>query len=281
MGWLNTIFDFAGTAVEYAQLSRLENLLEQQAEAEIIQTMLQELRNRIFKYKEAAQEILSIEEDPKIAAGMMRVLEMRMQDSGITPDIFPDLSDKEYVASVIRSVRENSQRLMTQLSPEEQEEVNEMTTAARHLPGYRFYLQTYDDALKLREAKQLKAELEGRNSCLVQGVVGVIGLTALFALPAGIGSLVGQDRGWGYFIGLGLWAAIFIPFQVFVVRSKEFKRAKETVEKLEPTTDLEHFEKLERLFGTSYDKVVQRQKHDRAVIERFFAGSGRAPLLAE
>src|SRR5690606_35725834 len=90
---------------------KLKELQMQGAAIALIEALIKELRNQIFNFKQTAEAILVNEaETPVIAAGAMKLLERRLLESGITPDVFQEITDKEYTATVIRLIRENSDR---------------------------------------------------------------------------------------------------------------------------------------------------------------------------
>ena len=110
MGWFNTMLNVATAASSAYSASQLHAMRKQQAEAALIQAVLAHLREQIFRLKQMAESALSLEaESPKLAAGALSVVELHLHNSGITPDLFPDLADKEQrfrsVQSIIAAVR--------------------------------------------------------------------------------------------------------------------------------------------------------------------------------
>ena len=96
MGWLDNLLDVAGIGLGIAQLNQLNELKQQGASKTLVQAVLNDLRQQIFNYKQAAENILETEKkNPRAAAGAMCILKMRLQDSGITPNLFLDLNDKD------------------------------------------------------------------------------------------------------------------------------------------------------------------------------------------
>jgi len=136
MGWLNTLFDVAQIGLEISQLDQLNQLKNQGAASQVIQAALQELRSRIHYYNETAKTILQYESiEPLATAGAMRVLEYRLIDSGITPDLFSSsLTDMEYVSNTIRAIQANSSRLCGQLPPESQAAIQSLVRKTDLIP---------------------------------------------------------------------------------------------------------------------------------------------------
>ena len=118
MGWLDIAFDAAMLSTQISQRNKLQQLQQQHAEAAVIQAVVLALRQEIFKFKQTAEEIVALAATyPKQAAGALEILQRRFQQAGLTPDLFPELGDKEYVAATTRYLREQCQRLLAQLPP--------------------------------------------------------------------------------------------------------------------------------------------------------------------
>ncbi len=164
MGWLNTLLDVTSVAVSVANYNKLENLRKGGQASQAIAEILYILRQEAFNYRQSAEEIrLQEAQNPKVAAGAMRILENRLRESPITPDIFPELSDKDYVATTTRLIQSESNRMMRQLSPAEQAEVNQAVQNSVALSEATYYLENYEDAITLRAAQEDYHMLESRN----------------------------------------------------------------------------------------------------------------------
>src|SRR5688572_3332055 len=101
MSWIKMVLDVASLGVEIANTQKLEQLRRQGIVNTFTQNVIRELRDQIFNYKQMAESILTTEAtSPKQASGAIKILEARFNTSGITPDLFSELSDKDYVASV-------------------------------------------------------------------------------------------------------------------------------------------------------------------------------------
>src|SRR5262249_24889668 len=124
MGWLDIAFDAAMLSTQISQRNKLQQLQAQHAEAAMIQAVVQVLRQEIFKFKQTGEEIVAVATTyPKQAAGALEILCQRFQQAGLVPDLFPELGDKEYVATTTRYLRDQRQRLFMQLAPADQLEV--------------------------------------------------------------------------------------------------------------------------------------------------------------
>lgn len=173
MSWVNTMLDIGIIGMQASQKNKLEQLQRQNAEAALIEALLRALRDEIFRYKQAADEVLKLESnDPKSAAAGMKILFLQLQDFGLTPDMFPDISDKEYVATTTKSIRDNAKRLEGSLSTEDQAEVDTVVDAAMNLPGYNYYIQHHEVVNVYRQSLPIYDELKTRNNgCVAISVI--------------------------------------------------------------------------------------------------------------
>jgi hypothetical protein len=277
MGWLDVLnvgLGVANVAVNVSNASKLEQLQAQGAAAALIQAVITELRDQIFKFKQAAEAILASEaQSTKVAAGAMQLLELRLQDSGINPDLFRELSDKEYAASTIRLIRDNSSRLLGQLPDAERGEVTRVAAIASHLPKYNYYLANYSEGKRLQEAAYTVAEYAPRNSCLVQ-----IGLV-LYVYP-GIGIPIGVmislfGNSLGIILGLAVWVAGLVAIMRWM-NARGYRQAKKLLDDSKNKLDLEQFNALDRELGGE-DKTRRSQAEAQRLVQDFF---GSSQLLA-
>lgn len=273
MGWLNTLFDVANFSVEMYNLNQLHQLRNQGAAAQFIEAVLKELRARIFYYNQTAQNILEAEaSEPRTAAGAMRVLELRLLDSGITPDLFQgvSLADMKAVDDTYRLIQTNSRRMCEQLSPEEQEALNRMAAQADNLPEYAYYLSQYGDYLKYLQAK---SDYEGSTwmaskgtmagvGCLLFGGALVIGMT-VFARAAAMQ--------WILLIG-----AVVLIFMIGG-KARAVQNGKKTMEELAPKLDLEQLAKTHAQFQGNREAVQQAYDAAQAEVRAYFGSSALLP----
>ena len=131
MGWLDIAFDAAMLGTQISQRNKLQQLQQQHADVAAIQAVVLVLRREIFKFKQTGEEIVALAVTyPKQAAGALELLYQRFQQAGLIPDLFPELGDKEYVATATRYLRDQRERLFAQLAPADQLEVKNVASAA-------------------------------------------------------------------------------------------------------------------------------------------------------
>lgn len=92
--------------------------------------IIRELRKQIFAFQEAAESSLELESQQQLrTAAALKLLEMRLRDTGITPDNFDEFDDKEYVRNVIKYINTNAARLYAKCATTEQSAIEDVLAA--------------------------------------------------------------------------------------------------------------------------------------------------------
>lgn len=279
MGALDTLLTVVNIGATAANYGRLQELQQQQGQTQAIAMLVQLARDMLFNFKQAADDALANESvNPKLSAAKLQMLVLGLSEMGITPQMFPDLADKEYAATTQKYITANYERIMDQLPAEDQKEVEEAVQAVQQHADAEYYLEHWDSVEDYRQAKPLYDELSGRHGCLK-----TIGIGMLFYLGLGLVALAGA--------GSGSEAIVILAFIVWVVglifvirwrRGKEYKEAKKTIDTFESGgVDLEKYVAAETRLG-----VEQKEQAGKLLaatetkIKRFF-GTKTARLLPE
>ena len=182
MGWLDLIdlaIDVKQSADLYRAREQLERIemgaLQEAARKQVIEV----LRNFVFS---SAQEVKTLEQylesspQPVYVAG--KVLEWRIQDVGISPEIFPEFTDKEYVQKVQGDLVSVIQDSRNRLTPGEISQAEECINAFVQMP-------LLDQAIEVQSAReQLQAtEAEWKQ------ITGKRNLSTLAGLAVLVGSI--------------------------------------------------------------------------------------------
>lgn len=278
LSWVNTLLDVGIISMQISQRQKLEQLQQQNAEAKLIQAIVEALRNEIFKYRETAKVILGLEtQTPKVAAAAMLILNARLQKLDVNPQMFPHLSDKEYVADTIRIIESEGERLLRQLNASQKREVASIVKAATSLPDYSFYIENYEPVKKYKEAVTDYNKLKGINSGCLKSVV-FLGL--LVTLPGfmafSISAITATSFADSTFVfgSCAGFLGVFILYFLFsnrIAQSPKYKAAKKHIEEFKKQgIDLEHFEALDRKFGSRYGRTVAARDALYKQVESFF-----------
>ncbi|MBN1923097.1 MAG: hypothetical protein JW892_17765 [Anaerolineae bacterium] len=274
MDWLNTLIDVTTLAITANNAVQLSDMKRQGAAATTMQAIVSALRNDIFKFKSTAETILELEMTrPVIAAAAMKLLEERLGDSRITPDLFLELGDKEYAKSTLKLIHTNGERLMEQLSLPEQAEITELVRLVSPMDDYSYYLGLYNEGKRLAEAVQIIETYGPRNGCLIWILSElyffpgfIVPALSQFLVPdssAAIRAIVviGSYVIWGYgLLRLLRWRSAW-----------KLKRAKKTVKELGGTIDIERFMQLDdRFAGQSREQIQQKLEEGQMAFQAFF-----------
>jgi hypothetical protein len=235
--------------------------LREQGERAIAEQRLQELlRNRIFSLRQSAETVLSATDaPPKQQAAAMKILEWQVSDAMLKPEKFRELSDKEYVHTTGKLIREAATHFFAQLSASEQNEITEILDIYKRFPEYETYLSQYSEQLQLQEAKDF-LEKHNKNGCLVALVVLVI-------MPLMMVSVVKN-------IGVGLIVSIVcITFLFYWLQPFKINKAKWTVFLLKDAEeDAVEFARLHEKFSSDTQARFMQQA-DKERIRAFFGNS--------
>lgn len=278
MSWLKAIgigLDLADAYIAEQNSKKLKELQMQGAAVALIEALIKELRNQIFNFKQTAEAILVNEsETPVIAAGAMKLLERRLLESGITPEVFQEITDKEYTATVIRLIRENSNRMFHRLSKEEQAEINHVASVASRLQDYEFYVENYQKGKELQKATEVIQTYKNRQGCLP--IVGLIlyiypGIAFPFLFAVMLGGRSDAGQSFVGFIGLGLWTWGLIGILKWK-NGSGYKDANNVIKKHGEDFNLDYFNSLEKELG-DVQEIKKRRNEARRIAGNFFGES--------
>jgi len=274
MSWLNTMLGAANLGMEIAQVGQLNSLKQQGVVSEIIQEIQRELRNQIFNYRKAAEEILEYPNtQTRIKAGAMRLLELKLQDSGITTDLFDQLQDKEYVDSTYKFIHQNGFQLKNELSLEESSEADEMAMTAHRIPEYSYYIDHRDELLEYEKAKDVTKSLGFLSKFFVEKGLGCLVFIVFIISVLLFGYIFVDNFTLGIIIGVVVGLIVAIWFRRQVNKSKS---AKKKMEELEQNLDLELLMALDREFGKDLVKARNAKQAAESQVRQFF---GESPFL--
>jgi len=273
MSKLGLLIDAASLATEITMASNLGKMQQQGMAAPQNQQFIHTLRDHIFKYNEATKNILDFEaRNPKIAAGAMRLLEMRIMSTTITPDLFFELNDKEYVSNTIRTIKENARRLTNQLAEADRQDVENTIAEVSRISDYSYYL---DNVEKLQEYKNNLEASQGSGSGL--RLLGFLGIGLGLAIPCFASFSLMFTRSSGGSSAYSIFGLIIIicAFIAIAVGQKGVN-AKKNAEKIRGFFDLEQLEHLDAEFHGDTALVRKRYQTAQDVLKNFF---GDANLL--
>jgi hypothetical protein len=159
MGWGDVIsigLGLGNIAINAGNANTLQEMKMQQAGEALYRDFINVMRNGMFNLKQTAEDVLASEAtEPLKAAGAMRILDRQLTATSLTPDLFPEFADKDYVSKVIKLIRENSYRMYTNLDKPRQAQVDQLVEHVSRLPDYRYYLQNLDEGDSMLDASNV------------------------------------------------------------------------------------------------------------------------------
>jgi len=200
MGWLD-LLDVGIGAAQFYQIRKAREQLsrtEAGAAAEAMRTeTLEVLRNFVF---ECAQDLKALEShvasSPQAVYVVARAFEQRFQEIGITPAIFPEFADKEYVQQVQTKTQAAIQESHNRLSADQIQQAGACFDAIMQMP---LLNQAIEATQAVEQLQATKAEWEAldkkaRRASSRKGL-GILGLGGTFLLLAPIACFVAMFLG--------------------------------------------------------------------------------------
>jgi hypothetical protein len=273
--------DYVSLGAEMAQLSKLrqlqEHLLSISAlqEAEVTnQNYLLELKNVVFKVSKSVNDLIPVfRQNPKFALLFIKQQLSIFSTYNITPEIFREFSDKEYVQKVLDNLNGLLARIHRILSAEDIKQVEEALRAINQMPFL-------EQAIEMAVAKDKIIEL--------------IPLSKAWAKSKEKVKMGDDIMKWGAiaYILIGffpilflafdnfLWAVLFFGFLFFMVYVLETFVFKDTFKEKHPnfeqtwislnqiaqTDNSEIWRQIQSAFGTVHTDRLKKMRDERQAL---------------
>ncbi len=237
------------------QLQRME---AGAAAATLHAQVLEIMRNYVF---EIAQDIKALEEHLQSAPQQVYVvahaLSWRLQDLGLTPEIFPEFADKEYVQRTETKIRYAIQESQTMLTPEQHTQADRAVEFVEQSDLLQQAIEAVSAQEELQatepEWQELSRKSQGASGKKTLGRPGLLGtfiilpwlLFGIVSMMANTSEILGSLSG---LVALVVWPACLAGSIVLLAQSK-------------PT----HYEQLKETRGTWQSKLLPREKWERVV----------------
>lgn len=276
MGWLDTALDADSATQAAITVSKIEDLIEEDAPVTELEALSVTLKQTLVNLRTAAEEINGRTDLPlKITAGGMILLEMRLQESRISPEHFFNQADRDYTDAAIQLIRGQGNRLITQLTSADQDEVRDMVLNARRMADYAYFIDHFKDGDDLITAADIVDILGWRNSLsglLILWIGFILILIGLATIPI-IMLMNGQDvSGYIGFVFLVIIAAVGFIFTSRWIKANDFKDAMAVIDELGNQMDIDRFETIHKELDGKKNRAVGFQKSAQVVVEKFFFG---------
>lgn len=221
--WLHAGLEVATYAKARKAQQGLEEMQNAAAKEEARRILLEAMRNFIFDISrdiELAEEQLA--EHPQQVFIISRSLDWRLDDSGLSAEIFPEFQDKEYVSKTEKKIAEVIVKSKSALTDEQIEQSEKAVQFICEMPLLQQALVDMParESLQATESQwqQINGRQKNKNRFLILGIVG-LSIFACSGIPlalGGLGSLTGQGFG-GFVRGL-LMIAVAVAMAVGVFK---------------------------------------------------------------
>ncbi len=276
MGWLDTALDADSATQAAITVSTIEELIEEEAAVSELEALSVTLKQTLVNLRSAAEELSGRTDLPlKIIAGGMILLEMRLQESRITTEHFYNQADKDYADAAVQLIRGQGNRLITQLTSADQDEVRDMVLNARRMADYGYFVDHFKDGDDLMAAADIIDILGWRNSLgglLILWIGFILILIGLATIPI-IMLMNGQDiSGYIGFVFLVIIAVVGFIFTSRWIKANDFKTAMAVINEFGDRIDIDRFETIYKELNGNKNRAVGFQKSAQVVVEKFFFG---------
>lgn len=135
LDWINFGLGMASATASVSNAKRLEQMQREGAEAAVIQALLSALRDLVFDSREKLRIIEPLAaEDPMPVFAMARTVEWRLTTLGITPAIFPEFRDKEYVQETLNQLESVEKASYGRMTPDQRQQAEACAQALFEMP---------------------------------------------------------------------------------------------------------------------------------------------------
>ncbi|MBC8262886.1 MAG: hypothetical protein H8E47_02015 [Anaerolineales bacterium] len=200
MGWLD-LLDIGIGAAQFHQIRKAREQLsrtEAGAAAEATRReVLEVLRNFVFG---CAQDLKALEShtpsSPQPVYVVARAFERRFQEVGITPEIFPEFTDKEYVQQVQTKTRAAIQESRNRLSDSQIQQAEACFNAIVQMPLLNQAIEA-TQAVEQLQATEVEWKALGKRASKARQrkVLGILGLGGTFLFLAPLACVVASILG--------------------------------------------------------------------------------------
>ena len=278
MDWfdvLNNGLDIANLAVNMNNARKINEIKQQGKSTAAIQSILSQARNEVFKVKQSADQILQMDSNnqPKLMAGAFALLDNRLSLLGLTPDLFPDFSDKEYVANVISYVKNNANQYFLGLSDVEKQEVRTLINKLENLPRLNYYIENIWKYRDYRNAIQKAENTGGKDKSGLGKLLVLVGCLSI--------CITGPIFQWSFgnngIFCTAIWFLGLVGYGIFLMFfEKERTESVNAVKKIPNEIDIRLMEQLDKEFSNSV-KAKDALEDTNNFVKKFFGDSHLLP----
>jgi len=271
MGWLD-VLNLGVDIVQTLQLSKIKGQVGAMQQGALSESVMREiistLKNAVFSVNKDLKVIQSkINEYPKQTYVISQVLDWRIQYFGISPEIFPELPDKDYAQNVIQGINETKYLSSQLLDAETLEKADMISKRIIELPQLDEWMDIVTKRDKISSLETEINALKSKNNLFswlgaASVVIGVILFCPTLTNPSGGGATIFSFL----FIGLGIVFTLFGKKGDQKIKTEELNNLKSTL------PDQEKIRELRNTFSNLSFSEAQRKKKESISMIREFMG---------
>ncbi|MFC1879236.1 hypothetical protein ACFLZW_04925 [Chloroflexota bacterium] len=279
MGWLD-IVSLGIDAAQYYQINQARNQLTSIEEGRLAETyrreVLEVLRNYVFEILQTTKRLEeTVNKTPLPVYVIASALKQRFEELGISPEIFPEFKDKEYVLDVQKRMN----TVIGELSAEEIQQAEQCVADLVQMPILNKAIETQIAAETLGETREEWDKLSSRRAAYILWGVVALGFSLVictasfcFAIPLGFSISAGFDT-FGGLLNLVIFMFVLILFFASIIggiillskssteRYKELREIRNRAEGRIPTMEIRA--ELIEIFGEPKSDDLQKLKEER------------------
>lgn len=199
MGGWSTLFDVANVAMNISQSAqlaeqrtRLEGLRGQAAAEALRQRLIETMRNFVFASGEQLKVLAEYKEEASQAVfAAASIMAWKFRAGGVTPEVFPEFRDKEYVQEVRSRLQDTLEDAQSRLSADEVQEGERCVEAIIQMPLLNEAIGVQSASEALEETRSSWEQLESvRKDYTKKGWIVGLGAQALAACLLMVGPVL-------------------------------------------------------------------------------------------
>lgn len=128
----------------------IKHLHDTHADAKLIATRTRAMRDQIFQLRQLAKILVeTYERSPRLCAGVMLLIELRMQYIGVVYELFDEIPDKQFVIEAAEYIHQHNSAMLKALPGYDIGEVIEMVQAYEQLDDLKYLIEHHDHLVRL------------------------------------------------------------------------------------------------------------------------------------
>jgi hypothetical protein len=164
MGWFEILslgLDVVQIGVLSQQSSTLKGMNERQLAGALQKEILEIFKNLVFASNKSAEALTEqLEHEAQKVYVLARLLQFRLANYNITPDIFPEFGDKEYVSQTQKTISALIKESQLKLDETELQDAEACVETVKQMPGLNEAIAVQSDRVRAAEIQAQVREID-------------------------------------------------------------------------------------------------------------------------